>query len=227
VGRALEELSELAALEGDYRLAYDRLRERNDALDCYQTDRSERHAVTLQAIYAVEVERQHRLVLEALADTDPLTTLYNRRYMSRKLTQLVAGPVALALVDIDHFKQINDRFSHEAGDRVLTRLATMLNAHVARLGRAESFVARIGGEEFLLAMPGVGRGAALDCCERLRAAVETRSWEDLGADVHVTVSVGLAVERAGGADASTLLGRADAQLYNAKRQGRNRVVSET
>ena len=123
IGRTLEELSELAAMQGDYKRAYEYLLERNQALASYQTERSELHAVTLQAIYAVEVERQQRLALEALADTDPLTGLYNRRYMSRQLTQLVQEPVALALVDIDHFKQINDRFSHDAGDQVLTRLA--------------------------------------------------------------------------------------------------------
>jgi diguanylate cyclase (GGDEF)-like protein len=225
IGRGLEELSELAAQEGDYRLAYGYLRERNEALDLFQTERSELHAVTLQTIYAVEVERQQRLALEALADTDPLTTLYNRRYMSRQLTQLVQGPIALALVDIDHFKQINDRFSHDAGDRVLTQFAAMLTARVAELAGTGGFVARIGGEEFVLAMPGVEFEAALECCQRLRAEVETCSWDAVAAPLRVTVSIGLALERGGG-DASTLLSRADAQLYSAKRQGRNRVVSE-
>src|SRR6202012_1115719 len=105
-------------------------------------------AVTLQAIYAVEVERQQRLALEALADTDPLTGLYNRRYMNRQLTELVKEPVAVALVDIDHFKQINDRFSHEAGDQVLTRLATMLREHAVALGRNDGFAGRMGGGGF-------------------------------------------------------------------------------
>jgi|SRR5579875_3914465 len=226
VGRTLEELSELVAMEGDYKRAYEYLRERNQALDRYQTERSELHAATLQAIYAVEVERQQRLALEALADTDPLTGLYNRRYMNRHLTQLAQEPVALALVDIDHFKQINDRFSHDAGDQVLTRLAQMLSQHVEAVGRADGFVARIGGEEFVLALPGVGSAAARECCERLRAGVESSSWDEIAPDLRVTVSIGLAIDQAGGGDASALLGRADAQLYNAKRQGRNRVISE-
>lgn len=225
IGRVLEELSELAAQEGDYRLAYGYLRERNEALDLFQTERSELHAVTLQTIYAVEVERQQRLALEALADTDPLTALYNRRYMSRQLTQLVQEPLALALVDIDHFKQINDRFSHDAGDQVLTQLGAMLNAHLVELGCTSGFAARIGGEEFVLAMPGVEFEAASACCERLRAAVETCSWGAVAPALRVTLSIGLAVEHGDG-DASALLSRADAQLYNAKRRGRNRVVGE-
>ena len=226
IARALSELSELAALEGDYRSAYELLRERNEAMENYLIERNELHAATLQAIYAVEVERQQRLALEALADSDPLTGLYNRRYMNRQLTGLVQGPVALALVDIDHFKQINDRFSHDAGDRVLCHLATMLRAHVEELGCPDGFVARIGGEEFVLAMPGVDEDEAFDCCERLRTAVEARSLDEIVPDLRITVSIGLAVQNDEAGDASALLGRADTQLYNAKRQGRNRVIIE-
>ncbi|HEX3618481.1 MAG TPA: GGDEF domain-containing protein [Solirubrobacteraceae bacterium] len=225
IGRTLEELSELAALAGDYKRAYEYLLERNEALDRYQTERSELHAVTLQAIYSVEVERQQRLALEALADTDPLTGLYNRRYMNRQLAQLVQEPVALALVDIDHFKRINDRFGHEAGDNVLCRLADTLNAH-ARLGHEGAFAARIGGEEFVLALPGIDADDALERCERVRAEVENSAWDEIAPSLRVTVSVGLATQRAGGGEASVLLSRADTQLYNAKRQGRNRVLAE-
>jgi two-component system cell cycle response regulator len=225
IGRTLEELSELAALEGDYKSAYEYLLERNEALDRYQTERSELHAVTLQAIYSVEVERQQRLALEALADTDPLTGLYNRRYMNRQLAQLVLEPVALALVDIDHFKRINDRFGHEAGDNVLCRLADTLSAH-AKLGQDGAFAARIGGEEFVLALPGIDAEEARACCERVRADVENRDWDEIAPALRVTVSVGLATHRSGGGEASVLLSRADTQLYNAKRQGRNRVLAE-
>ena len=226
IGRALEELSELAAHGGDYKQAYEYLRERNEALDIFQTERSELHAATLQAIYSLEVERQQRLALEALADSDPLTGLYNRRYMSRHLTELVKEPVALALVDIDHFKQINDRFGHEAGDRVLSRLAETLQRHVEGVGHEAAFAARIGGEEFVLALPAVGAADALDCCERVRADVENNDWDAIAPSLRVTVSVGLATQPIGGGAPSSLLSRADTQLYNAKRQGRNRVISE-
>jgi diguanylate cyclase (GGDEF)-like protein len=226
IGRALEDLSELAAENGDYKLAYEYLRERNEALDLFQTERSELHAVTLQAIYSVEVERQQRLALEALADTDPLTGLYNRRYMNRQLATLVQEKVALALVDIDHFKRINDRFGHEAGDNVLVRLAQTLQAHAEEVEHESAFAARIGGEEFVLALPGVDAATALDCCERVRAEVENSDWDQIAPKLRVTVSVGLATQPVGGGAPSSLLGRADAQLYNAKRQGRNRVISE-
>ncbi|MGH2861482.1 MAG: diguanylate cyclase [Solirubrobacteraceae bacterium] len=226
IGRALEELSELAADDGDYRRAYEYLRERNEALDLFQTERSELHAVTLQAIYSVEVERRQRLALEALADTDPLTGLYNRRYMNRQLAQLVQEPVALALVDIDHFKRINDRFGHEAGDRVLSRLAATLQAHVEAVGHEAAFAARIGGEEFVLALPALDAETARDRCERVRAEVESCAWDEIASRLQVTVSVGLATQTVGGGVPSSLLGRADTQLYNAKRQGRNRVISE-
>jgi diguanylate cyclase (GGDEF)-like protein len=226
IGRALEDLSELAAERGDYKRAYEYLRERNDALDQFQTERSELHAVTLQAIYSVEVERQQRLALEALADTDPLTGLYNRRYMNRQLAQLMQEPVALALVDIDHFKHINDRFGHEAGDNVLVRLAEILQAHIEALGDEAAFAARIGGEEFVLALPSVDAANALGCCERVRADVENCDWEQIAPSLQVAVSIGLATQLLGGGAPSSLLSRADAQLYNAKRQGRNRVISE-
>jgi diguanylate cyclase (GGDEF)-like protein len=226
IGRALEELSELAAEAGDYRRAYEYLRERNEALDLFQTERSELHAVTLQAIYAVEVERQQRLALEALADTDPLTGLYNRRYMNRHLAQLVQEPVALALVDIDHFKRINDRFGHEAGDRVLVRLVQILQEHVETVGHEAAFAARIGGEEFVLALPGITAADARDCCERVRSELELDDWDEIAPGLRVTVSVGLATQPIGGGAPSSLLSRADTQLYSAKRQGRNRVVSE-
>jgi two-component system, cell cycle response regulator len=226
IGRTLEELSELAALEGDYKRAYEYLLERNEALDRYQTERSELHAVTLQAIYSVEVEREQRLALEALADTDPLTGLYNRRYMNRQLAQMVQEPVALALVDIDHFKRINDRFGHEAGDRVLSRLADTLRAHAEAWGRDGAFAARIGGEEFVLALSGIDAEEAQECCERVRADVENGAWDEIAPRLGVTVSVGLATQKSGGGEASALLGRADTQLYNAKRQGRNRVLAE-
>lgn len=226
IGRALEDLSELAAEQGDYRLAYEYLRERNAALDLFQTERSELHAVTLQAIYSVEVERQHRLALEALADTDPLTGLYNRRYMNRQLAQLVQEPVALALVDIDHFKRINDRFGHEAGDNVLVRLAETLQAHIEAVDNDAAFAARIGGEEFVLALPSIDAAAARDRCERVRADIENHDWDQIAPSLRVTVSVGLATQPIGGGAPSSLLSRADTQLYNAKRQGRNRVISE-
>jgi diguanylate cyclase (GGDEF)-like protein len=94
------------------------------------------------------------------------------------------------------------------------------------MGHPDGFAARIGGEEFVLALPGLEPQSARECCERIRAEVEGSSWDEIAPQLRVTVSIGLAVEQHGGGDASTLLGRADAKLYHAKRQGRNRVISE-
>ena len=227
IAPTLDELSELAALDGDYKLAYERLRERNRLLDRHRSDRSELHAVTLQAIYAVEVERQQRLALEALADTDPLTGLYNRRYMARRLSELAGEPLTLALIDLDHFKVINDRFGHDAGDAVLQELAGILRAHVEQNGGDDGFAARIGGEEFLLVLPRLQAEVVAACCEQLRAQVAGWDWPAVGRQVNLTISVGVAIERGGaGSEPSGMLSRADAKLYDAKRAGRNRVAME-
>jgi diguanylate cyclase (GGDEF)-like protein len=227
IALTLDELAELAALDGDYELAYRRLRERNELVDRHRSERNELHAVTLQAIYAVEVERQQRLALEALADTDPLTGLYNRRYMARRLAELAGEPLTLALVDLDHFKSVNDRFGHEAGDAVLEEFAGILRAHVRQIGGEGSFVARIGGEEFLVVLPGFDAEPAAGCCEQLRAKVADWEWPLVGRELTLTVSVGLAVQRGDvRCEPSALLSRADAKLYDAKRAGRNRVAVE-
>ena len=227
IALTLDELSELAALDGDYKLAYQRLRERNALLDRHRSERSELHAVTLQAIYAVEVERQQRLALEALADADPLTGLYNRRYMARRLSELAGEPLTLALIDLDHFKVINDRFGHDAGDAVLQELAGILRAHVEQNGGDDGFAARIGGEEFLLVLPRLQAEVVAACCEQLRAQVAGWDWPAVGRQVNLTISVGVAIERGGaGSEPSGMLSRADAKLYDAKRAGRNRVAME-
>ncbi len=227
IALTLAELSELAALDGDYRLAYERLRESNRVLDRHRSERSELHAVTLQAIYAVEVERQQRLALEALADTDPLTGLYNRRYMARRLGELAGGPLMLALIDLDHFKVVNDRFGHEAGDQVLQELAVVLREHVQQAGGEDAFAARIGGEEFLVVLPRLAPEAAVGCCEQLRAQVAGWEWPGIGRQIALTISIGVAIEPgAAASDPSSLLSRADAKLYDAKRAGRNRVAIE-
>ncbi len=160
-----------------------------------------------------------------MAVKDPLTGLFNRRYASSRLGQALDGlaaggePVSAALIDIDHFKRINDTWGHAAGDAVLEGFA----ARILREMRAVDIAARFGGEEFILIFPGTQADAALEAAERVRAAVarETFAWPE-GA-LSVTVSVGVA-EALPGDDVEDLLGRADAALYEAKASGRNQVV---
>lgn len=160
-----------------------------------------------------------------MAVKDPLTGLFNRRYASSRLGQALDGlaaggePVSAALMDIDHFKRINDTWGHAAGDAVLEGFA----ARIMREMRAIDIAARFGGEEFILILPGTRADAALEAAERVRAAVARDAFHGPEGDLNVTVSVGVAEARPGD-DVEDLIGRADAALYEAKASGRNQVV---
>lgn len=163
----------------------------------------------------------------ALAAIDPLTGLYNRRYAQNHLDLMIArqdmgghGLAAMAL-DVDRFKAVNDLYGHAAGDQVLCELARRLRDSV----RGVDLVARVGGEEFVVVMPDVPRTHAESVAERVRAMIESDAFriDDTGAEIAVTVSIGLAFLRHGEA-AGQLLGRADAALYASKSAGRNTVT---
>ena len=172
-------------------------------------------------IFALRTDHQH-LQLERLASRDPLTNAGNRRLMEIELADAVAGRAGrdggcgLALLDLDHFKQVNDACGHEAGDRVLVAFADLLSRDI----RLRDRLYRLGGEEFVLLLPGVDD-------QRLRAALEhllQRVRDTLRAPCGpVTMSVGAATLRAG-ESWSEWLARADAALYAAKRGGRDRLV---
>lgn len=169
-------------------------------------------------VQAEEFERQ--------ATHDKLTGLPNRRHADSYLQQQVdlaqrrkrAG--ALALADVDHFKRINDGYSHAIGDQVLERVARILRKGC----RKTDFVARYGGEEFLLYFPDTGVDRAVQVCSELRQAVQGADWSDIATDFAVTISFGLAEIR-DDAHSRTILDEADTRLYRAKREGRNRVVA--
>ncbi|WP_409475632.1 diguanylate cyclase [Stenotrophomonas sp. Y-13] len=169
------------------------------------------------AEYYVQLEQQN-LELSEQTRTDPLTALPNRRALSAALAEAIARdagvPPAVAIVDIDHFKQINDIHGHTEGDRVLVELAAVLRAQFAGRGMA----ARYGGEEFVILMPDTPLAQAELQCQYLRQAVA-----HLPLGLPVTISIGLATQRAGESAQETLR-RADAALYQAKAQGRDRVV---
>lgn len=160
-----------------------------------------------------------------MAIKDPLTGLFNRRYASSRLSQALDGlaaggePVAAALVDIDHFKRINDSWGHAAGDAVLEGFAV----RILREMRAIDIAARFGGEEFILIFPGACADDAMEAAERVRAAVARDVFAVPEGVLSVTVSVGVAEARPGD-DVEDLVGRADAALYEAKASGRNQVV---
>jgi diguanylate cyclase (GGDEF)-like protein len=161
-----------------------------------------------------------------MAQTDPLTGLFNRRQMSLRLQEEVARykrtgtDFSVIIADIDHFKSINDSYGHDVGDRVLGRVA-LLFAEALRGGDA---VARWGGEEFLVLLPGAHISAAQDVAQRLRLAAEARLGDVEGLGAPLTVTFGVATFAAT-PSLERCLKAADEALYRGKAEGRNRVVS--
>jgi diguanylate cyclase (GGDEF)-like protein len=170
-------------------------------------------------------EGQDAASLRALADTDPLTGLPNRRVLEQRLGEELdrarryGQVLTVALVDLDHFKAINDEFGHQAGDAVLRQVATMLRREL----RTNDLVARIGGEEFVLVLPETGAEGARLFVDRLLRRLSLHRFGPAEAPFWVTASVGLATfpdDRV--ADEEALLKLADENLYRAKHAGRNR-----
>ncbi|MBV9251328.1 MAG: PleD family two-component system response regulator [Acetobacteraceae bacterium] len=160
-----------------------------------------------------------------LALTDPLTGLYNQRYLMRHLRGLLASgqshELAVLMIDVDHFKTVNDDYGHPIGDRALKTIADTLRANT----RVFDSVARYGGEEFAVVMPGTGLPDALAAAERLRQAVEALRFEiSPGQRYKLTVSIGCACLGARTIAPEALLRDADLALYEAKRAGRNRIA---
>jgi diguanylate cyclase (GGDEF)-like protein len=174
--------------------------------------RADALAATNEAL-AAETARLLRTSLE-----DPLTGLPNRRALDQSLARIGAEPFALAMIDIDGFKRINDEFSHGVGDLVLRELGGLVREVFA----PPAFAARYGGEEFTALLPHGDEALAMDACEALRGAVEGFAWGKLQCGLEVTISIGVAVAPEG-RPAADMLRLADKRLYLAKRLGRNRV----
>jgi diguanylate cyclase len=171
---------------------------------------------------------------ERAARTDPLTGLANRRGLMDALRKGVARaledgfPLTVGLADIDHFKRINDQWGHSIGDEVLRCVGSHLQAHARRIAGERGFVGRYGGEEFLVALPGIGlsdAAAAMDNARAVLARQVLRKADDGQCMGHVSFSAGVALLRAEDG-VETLIDRADAALYSAKRAGRDRVLPE-
>jgi diguanylate cyclase (GGDEF)-like protein len=170
---------------------------------------------------------QLRSELASMVLADPLTACLNRRGLDQVLNQAVSsasrygGEVALLAIDIDYFKTINDTFGHLAGDAVLRELAELL----AQSSRGGDVVARVGGEEFVVLLPGADIETAGVVAERVLKTVRAHSFRTVRGHQQITVSIGIACEHVRDAHvAGSLRARADEALYVAKRLGRNRVV---
>jgi diguanylate cyclase (GGDEF)-like protein len=170
-----------------------------------------------------ELEAANR-ELDLQARSDPLTGLLNRRGFDSQLKLAAAlarrsgRPLALVMVDVDHFKRVNDSFGHDAGDEVLKRLAQTLQQRL----RDSDVTARLGGEEFVAMLPDTDLKGALAISQQLLETVAAQIDDTVG---RVTISAGVAIFRGDGDDTHDLLRRADEALYEAKGQGRNRVCS--
>jgi diguanylate cyclase (GGDEF)-like protein len=162
--------------------------------------------------------------LEHQVKRDPLTGLYNRRHLETVLTQEFDKAkqrdrsLPVALIDIDHFKTINDTCSHQIGDEVLVKVAEILNSGL----RAFDLAARYGGEEFVIVLPRTTAMQAFTVCERLRVAIQDFDWASIHPALHVTISCGISSDVAV-INHERLLQLADDKLYQAKREGRNCV----
>ncbi|MCP3056745.1 GGDEF domain-containing protein [Aurantimonas marianensis] len=167
------------------------------------------------------ITRERTLLIDAY--TDPLTGLANRRAFDRRLEEWTTGPprsFALMMIDVDHFKTINDRFGHDSGDRALAAVADVLK----RLGNETDMVARYGGEEFAVLLWNCDLPTAMRRAEHLRRRVAAKRFAEIGDAAPLTVSIGVGqTERCGGP--GSIRRDADAALYRAKAAGRNCVVA--
>jgi diguanylate cyclase (GGDEF)-like protein/PAS domain S-box-containing protein len=218
---AIVDISARNALESQAREANaeleQRVRERTAELERSNRDKQD----------MLDCLERARLELDRLSRQDSLTGLANRRefearaQLEQRRSERNDSPMCLAMLDLDHFKQVNDCFGHALGDEVLRRIGAILRNQC----RAIDVVSRHGGEEFALALADTDLAEAIATGERIRHAVETYPWRDLHPELRVTISVGVA-RRMRGEEAVQALARADRLLYDAKRLGRNRVESE-
>jgi len=178
-------------------------------------------ALTVLGAVVADVITGHRRA----AEHDPLTDLLNRRGFEQALPRAAGAgfPAGAVIVgDIDHFKQVNDRFGHAAGDHVIIGFANVLRNSLANA----SAIARFGGEEFVAFLPAASLADAAQKAERARVAFEEISWREHGIDGSITASFGVAMTAPGDHFVRDAIVRADACLYSAKNLGRNRVTTE-
>jgi diguanylate cyclase (GGDEF)-like protein len=215
VAAAVADARAFEDLEGYRQRLEERVAERTADLEKANWDK--------ERLIAALRERSSRLERET--QEDPLTGVANRRLFSQRLAAemevalAVGQPLTIAVADLDHFKVVNDQLGHAVGDLALRESAALLQ----RLCRENDLVARIGGEEFALILPGLTRESAVEFCESLRQRVEAHDWHAVHQELSVTISIGLS-QWDGSAEVAELLKAADIQLYRAKRAGRNQVA---
>jgi len=228
--RLRQEVERATAAEDKARMAMKRYKDnvvRQDEMTgrLIDTQRELRRKTTQLEEANLKLEKAN-VLLEKLSITDDLTGLDNRRHFdelfgteTRRATRYY-HPLSVIMLDIDHFKEVNDTHGHQAGDKVLKRLGDILGQYL----RETDIVARYGGEEFVMVLPETTPEIAERIASRLRESIEAESFPlGDGAEIKITVSMGV-VSRRGQLEADALVAAADEALYEAKRTGRNRVV---
>jgi two-component system, cell cycle response regulator len=224
--RAREEQAALFAATGRFAEAYEEHRAFYAESAALHSTQRDARARALQAVFEATEARRTVEHFREMAYRDALTGLYNRRYIDERLPALLQETavqrtaISIALIDLDHFKSINDTLSHDAGDSVLQRVAEILND--AATGSA--IAARMGGEEFLLVLPGADEATALQRCDDLRRVIRSYPWQSITGSMPVTTSIGVTTSPDGTGPLAALLAHADRSLYAAKHAGRDRVV---
>jgi diguanylate cyclase (GGDEF)-like protein len=227
--RMLAEQAELSAATGDFRAAFREHKDFHAEAERLRSSQQEAQARTRQVLLEIAEARRDARRYREQARRDPLTALFNRRHVDEELPDVLAeaarkgAPVTVALVDLDHFKRVNDTFSHDTGDRVLTATAQLLDGHCRTLGTG--FAARIGGEEFLIVLPGRSAEQAHRDLEDLRRLIGCHPWHTIARGLRVTASIGAtALAPDADADVRSVLADADRNLYLAKDSGRDCVI---
>ena len=170
--------------------------------------------------------RKRNKKLQELSVTDSLTGLHNHKHlMDRIASEVIRSerhdhPFAVLMIDIDYFKKYNDTYGHQAGDDVLRKMAAIFNESI----RASDYVARYGGEEFMVVLPETDMEKAMNSAKRIRKRLARETFGNGKVKIPITISIGVATYPDHGVDPETLVSRADAALYQAKKTGRNRVT---
>jgi two-component system, cell cycle response regulator len=226
--QARQEQAALHAAMGRFDLAYEEHRAFHAATTALHSAQREARARALQAVFEATEARRASEHFREMAHRDPLTGLHNRRYVNDRLPALLGeavarrAPLSVAILDLDHFKRVNDTLSHSIGDEVLQHISQLLLEEAS----GPAIAARMGGEEFLLIMPGADAREAHERCERLRLRIRAYAWASITGMLPVTTSIGITTTDDGRGTPAALLSVADRNLYVAKREGRDRVVSD-
>lgn len=227
--QAQGERAELSAAQGQFERAFVEFKDYHERLLAQHAVERDARARMLHAVFEATEARRESERFRELSYRDPLTKLRNRRFVDETLTREIelcvhgGRPLTVAFLDLDHFKRINDTCSHEVGDVVLARVAATMDRYVD--DQQSAFAARMGGEEFLIVLPGLRGERAGALLEAVRTALEGTDWHGITAGLPVTVSIGMSTAPEDGNDRLQVLAAADRRLYLAKAAGRNQVVA--